>query len=568
MTKLFPSGRPANLFPESVLLRQHNLPITMEKQPTVVFRNVGQLYFPQTRVECHYSLTSGHRWSSSDWIGIFQLGWSSVKEYYTYTWALVPEGYTEGSGVDSYALFHASYLPRPGTLEYQFVYIDKMGKACARSRPFTFCAPKPLEELETLKEEQDEEDGGEELLLVIPRAQLLQIRLEECLKKQTGLQRALDVARKEAENEKEVGKRARSEWEREREAMKEKITELRDNLRHSCEMLRRMEGKQQDGKYNQENLTNELNKLVAENAENQQQIKDLEDKIRHLTDRETAACSELERLREKVKKMSIQMKHDEEKRKSLQAEIEASAAEVRGLQERLESNELVIEGQCRELKELGARQNLTYAELHQARLQVAQLNLQLSEEDLVLREERANSALEKEAYKHAAEMNKNKLQDLSCELQRTEQWLQDERMDRDNLEAELQREKVLLSEARQELQEAKTSLRRTQRDREEERLHRQDLVSYIHQLELRLGIATETNGSDEKDDEDSSRADSYPEETPDEHKGETADNQEEKKQSCEARAAGDQHLIPPELLNPVLEVTSLLLFPVPQPPDS
>lgn len=52
----------------------------------------------------------------------------------------------------------------------------------ARSRPFTFCAPKPLEELETLKEERDEEeeDGEEEreeeeLLLVVPRAQLLQV---------------------------------------------------------------------------------------------------------------------------------------------------------------------------------------------------------------------------------------------------------------------------------------------------------------------------------------------------------------------------------------------------------
>lgn len=47
---------------------------------------------------------------------------------------------------------------------------------CARSRPFTFCLPKPLEELETLKEEEDEEDGEEELLLVVPRAQLLQVR--------------------------------------------------------------------------------------------------------------------------------------------------------------------------------------------------------------------------------------------------------------------------------------------------------------------------------------------------------------------------------------------------------
>lgn len=60
-------------------------------------------------------------------------------------------------------------------MEFQFVYVDKTGTVCARSRPFTFCAPKPLEELETLKEEQDGEDGEEELLLVVPRAQLLQV---------------------------------------------------------------------------------------------------------------------------------------------------------------------------------------------------------------------------------------------------------------------------------------------------------------------------------------------------------------------------------------------------------
>lgn len=45
---------------------------------------------------------------------------------------------------------------------------------CARSRPFIFCLPKPLGELETLKDE--EEEGEEELLLVVPRAQLLQVR--------------------------------------------------------------------------------------------------------------------------------------------------------------------------------------------------------------------------------------------------------------------------------------------------------------------------------------------------------------------------------------------------------
>lgn len=34
-----------------------------------------------------------------------QVGWTSVKQYYTYTWALVPEGYTEGTSVNFCALF-------------------------------------------------------------------------------------------------------------------------------------------------------------------------------------------------------------------------------------------------------------------------------------------------------------------------------------------------------------------------------------------------------------------------------------------------------------------------------
>lgn len=45
----------------------------MDKQSTVVFRNVGQLYFPETRVECHYSLTCDQQWSSRDWIGIIKV---------------------------------------------------------------------------------------------------------------------------------------------------------------------------------------------------------------------------------------------------------------------------------------------------------------------------------------------------------------------------------------------------------------------------------------------------------------------------------------------------------------
>ncbi|XP_062255731.1 calcium-binding and coiled-coil domain-containing protein 1b isoform X5 [Platichthys flesus] len=425
--------------------QQSKRPDPMDKQSTVVFRNVGQLYFPQSRVECHYSLTSDHQWSSSDWIGIFEVGWSSLKQYFTYTWALAPEGYTEGTDVNCCALFQAYYLPRPGDMEFQFVYVDKSGEVCGSSRPFNFCTPKPLEEMETLTEERGEEEDGEEreedLLLVIPKAELLQSRLEECLKKQASLQQALDATKKETHEEKETSKTLQVEWENEREEMREEISMLRDDLRQNCDKLKKMEGKHKDARYSQENLTSELSKLVTDKSETEQRIRDLEEEVKALTERENEANMETERLKERLKKMSTQMKHNEEKRKTLQVDNEAGLVEVRGLQERLDVAEHVNESVRRELRELATRQAHSHTDLHQARLQVAQLTLQLSEENLVLREERANWALEREASKHGAEADKDKLQELSCEMERKEEWLQEERMEREKLEIKLGNER-------------------------------------------------------------------------------------------------------------------------------
>ncbi|XP_040060082.2 calcium-binding and coiled-coil domain-containing protein 1 isoform X1 [Gasterosteus aculeatus] len=510
---LYPSR--AEKTSHSFLSRISPAPYHMDKQSTVVFRNVGQLYFPQSRVECHYSLTAEHQWSSGDWIGIFEMDCSSVKQFHTYTWAVVPEGYTRGSSVNCCALFQASYLPRPSAVEYQFIYVDAKGEVCARSRSFTFRSPKPLEELETLREEQDEEDGEEELQIVIPRAQLLQSQLEECLKKQANLQQALDEAKEENENEKKNSDKAKEEWERHREAMKEELSELTDNMRLNCEMLKKMEGKRnvQGGpasrclnvKYSQENLTYELSRLMAEKAESQERVRDLEETIKVLNDRKKEENSDLERLKERVKKMSIQMNHDEEKRKCLQVENQSVLAEVRGLQERLEASEHAAEGLRRELRELGTRHGQTSTELHQARLQAAQLTLLLSEENLVLREERANWALEREAYKHAAERDSKKLQELSCEVQRKEEWLQEERTEREKLEVKLGQERDCNQVLRRELQELKASVKTAQKEREEQQVDKQDPMNYIRQSNGEIPTFS-SPGSSAEDDEDASSA--------------------------------------------------------------
>lgn len=59
------------------------------------------------------------------------------------------------------------------------MYVDGKGDVCSVSTDFTFSAPKPLEELVTLEEEGQGEELGEDMLLVIPRAQLLQVRWKQ-----------------------------------------------------------------------------------------------------------------------------------------------------------------------------------------------------------------------------------------------------------------------------------------------------------------------------------------------------------------------------------------------------
>lgn len=53
--------------------------------------------------------------------------------------------------------------------------MDERGKICAVSSQFTFCAPRPLDELVTLELEKSGEEGGDDLLVVVPKALILQV---------------------------------------------------------------------------------------------------------------------------------------------------------------------------------------------------------------------------------------------------------------------------------------------------------------------------------------------------------------------------------------------------------
>lgn len=525
--------------------------VAMEKAWRVEFRNVGCNYFPQSRVDCHYTLSSQHNWASNDWIGLFKVGWSSVKDYHTFVWALAPADYQESTDVNCCVHFQASYLPKPSSQEYEFVYIDAQGEVCSRSSKFTFCSPKPLEDLVTLEEEPHGEEGGTDMLLVVPRAELLQSRLQECLRERAELLHALESANRLREREKEENKRVTEAWDRRRKAIESDITRLQEELKLSREKIKLMEKEQKEQQAFGESLAQEKSALLDAGEASKVRIKELEEDIKTLTQRTVERETELERMKERAKRAGAQKKEEESERKSLQtkleqtecelrslskefqglrnslaqrdtsvlqlqnsittltqklttahrkeAENEATLKEMRSLRERLNVNERAAEVLKSDLSAMVAQKDHGQAELHQARLQAAQLTLQLADSSLALREGRARWAQERQTLQRTAEKEHERLEKLNAEMQRMEEKLQEETMERVKLDVELGREKdcnrVQLSETRRELQELKASLRVAQKEKEQLLAERQELMEYICQLEQKMGTVASAKWS-------------------------------------------------------------------------
>lgn len=524
----------------------------MEKTCGVEFRNVGSYYFPQSRVDCHYTITQQHTWASNDWIGLFKVGWSSVKDYHTFVWAMAPSSYKEGTSVNCCVNFQASYLPGPNAQQYQFVYVDGKGDICAVSTPFTFSAPKPMEELVTLQEEGQGEEVGEDMLLVIPRAQLLQSRLQDCLKERADLLQALEAADQNMARERDKSEKDRSFWEQSHKEMEQKISGLKEEVREYKEKVEEMKEKQKEVEDMGEALVEEKRALLAQKEANEQRIRELEEDIKVLTQRGLERETDLERMRERAKKAAVQKKEEEDEQKNLKIKMEqtekelhslsaefpslrstlaqrdthvlqlrdtistlthklnsahrkeaaneVALGELRSIQDRLNASERCVETVRGELRDMITQRDTAHAELHQARLQAAQLTLQFADASLALREGRASWAQEKETLQKNTEMDKMRLDLLNDEIQQKEEMLQEARMERERAVVELGREKdcnrVQLSETRRELQELKASLRVAQKEKEQLQTEIQEVMEYSRQLERKLEVLSDSKWSE------------------------------------------------------------------------
>lgn len=102
----------------------------------VEFLGVSDKYPPSKDLTIGFQCPSGIRVSSSDWIGIFKVGWVSTRDYYTFEWVSWSSPVQEEDKKAGSVTFAGRRIPPNDGNMYQFCYVgrDYTMKGC--SRPF------------------------------------------------------------------------------------------------------------------------------------------------------------------------------------------------------------------------------------------------------------------------------------------------------------------------------------------------------------------------------------------------------------------------------------------------
>uniref|UniRef100_A0A9L0SUF6 Calcium-binding and coiled-coil domain-containing protein 1 n=1 Tax=Equus caballus TaxID=9796 RepID=A0A9L0SUF6_HORSE len=408
----------------------------------VNFLNVARTYIPNTKVECHYTLPPGTMPSASDWIGIFKVEAACVRDYHTFVWSSVPESATDGAPVHASVQFQASYLPKPGAQLYQFRYVNRQGRVCGQSPPFQFREPRPMDELVTL----EETDGGSDILLVVPKATVLQNQLDESQQERNDLmQLKLQLEGQVTELRSRV---------QELETALATARQGHADLTEQYKGLSRSHGE----------LTEERDILSRQQGDHVARILELEDDIQTISEKVLTKEVELDRVRDTVKALTREQEKLLGQLKEVQADKEQSEAELQMAQQ--ENHRLNLE-----LQEAKGRQEEQSAQAQRLKDKVAQMKETLGQ-----------------AQQRVAE--KDKILKLSAEILRLEKAVQEERTQNQVYKTELAREKdsslVQLSESKRELTELRSALRVLQKEKEQLQEEKQELLEYMRKLEARL----------------------------------------------------------------------------------
>ncbi|XP_037549274.1 tax1-binding protein 1 homolog A [Nematolebias whitei] len=452
----------------------------------VIFQNVEKSFLPQAPLECRYTLTPYITPHPKDWVGIFKVGWSTARDYYTFLWSPMPESYEPGTSVHRTVVFQGYYVPKSDGEFYQFCYVTHTGDIRGASTPFQFRPTTPTEELLTVTED----DSNSDILVVTTKTGLLE-RVEEAQQQRRELLKAMRLLQEEKQQLQEEQKRLAREREQERET----CCLLRT---HNQELLRSSQG-----------LSEEREEVRRKLTEAKDRVRQLEEDLLGVTQRGLQKETELDCLRDRLKKLTVERDSLESQLKNEKDERDLYKAHLRSTE--LENTKLSAELQM--LKAVELNREVTIAqfqeELERLRVCVAQRD-SLEKELLSYKADKAELGRVREQLRQAEEQLQASRQQAS--LLASE--LRESASARDLTMTELYRARVEADKLRASLTDAQAECRRmeSQLDRMRSTTHKEvgvgtsgevtpsimvvseaeaELQREVEELKLRLHMAAE-----------------------------------------------------------------------------
>ncbi|CAO2603873.1 Tax1-binding protein 1 homolog [Lemmus lemmus] len=296
------------------------VPLQTSNFAHVIFQNVAKSYLPNAHLECHYTLTPYIHPHPKDWVGIFKVGWSTARDYYTFLWSPMPEHYVEGSTVNCVLAFQGYYLPNDDGEFYQFCYVTHKGEIRGASTPFQFRAASPVEELLTM-----EDEGNSDMLVVTTKAGLLELKIEKTMKEKEELVKLIAVLEKETAQLREQVGRMERELSHEKGRCEQLQAEQKDFLEVSQSL--RMENEELMKRYNDatskaQQLEEDIVSVTHKAVEKETELDSLKDKLRKVQhEREQLEC-QLQTEKDEKELYKVHLKNTEIENTKLMSEVQ------------------------------------------------------------------------------------------------------------------------------------------------------------------------------------------------------------------------------------------------------
>ncbi|XP_069318498.1 tax1-binding protein 1 isoform X3 [Eulemur rufifrons] len=296
------------------------VPLQTSNFAHVIFQNVAKSYLPNAHLECHYTLTPYIHPHPKDWVGIFKVGWSTARDYYTFLWSPLPEHYVEGSTVNCVLAFQGYYLPNDDGEFYQFCYVTHKGEIRGASTPFQFRASSPVEELLTM-----EDEGNSDMLVVTTKAGLLELKIEKTMKEKEELLKLIAILEKETAQLREQVGRMEGELNNEKErcdqlqAEQKGLTEVSQTLKMENEEFKK---RYSDATSKALQLEEDIVSVTHKAIEKETELDSLKDKLRKAQhEREQLEC-QLKTEKDEKELYKVHLKNTEIENTKLMSEVQ------------------------------------------------------------------------------------------------------------------------------------------------------------------------------------------------------------------------------------------------------